>query len=183
MTYVVAERTISGPFTADEVRARIRSGKWCNDLYGLTHCGSLLAPEIDRLVCIYRAPDAEAVRSASDRGRFPYDRVWAATVHGPAGPEPLTMREEAGAAPEPRAIVVQRVFDSPAVIDELQAQEDAHGWCLDAHRVRFLQSLFSIDRRRMLCLYAAPDAEAVRHAQHQAGLPFEQVWGATLCSL
>jgi hypothetical protein len=47
--------------------------------------------------------------------------------------------------------------------------------------VRFLQSLFSLDRRRMLCLYAAPDAEAVRHAQRGAGLPFERIWTTTIC--
>jgi hypothetical protein len=34
----------------------------------------------------------------------------------------------------------------------------------------------------MLCLYAAPDAEAVRQVQHQARLPVEQLWSADLCS-
>ena len=38
------------------------------------------------------------------------------------------------------------------------------------------RSDFSTDGRRSLCLYRAPDAEAVRLAQHEAGLPFDVVW-------
>lgn len=30
----------------------------------------------------------------------------------------------------------------------------------------------------MVCIYAAPDAESVRSAQRQAGMPFETVWAA-----
>ena len=28
----------------------------------------------------------------------------------------------------------------------------------------------------MLCLYEAPDAESVRQAQREAGVPFERAW-------
>jgi hypothetical protein len=30
----------------------------------------------------------------------------------------------------------------------------------------------------MICLYQAPDAEAVRHANRMAGVPFDRVWPA-----
>jgi hypothetical protein len=183
MTFVVAERTIPGPFTAADIRDGIRSSAWCSELYGLTHCGSLLAPEIDRVVCIYRAPDAEAVRSASHRMQTPYDRVWSATLHGPAGPEPVTLPGVADMSPEHRAIVVQRAFDAPVAFADLESREEEQAWCFDAYGVRFLQSLFSADRRRMLCVYVAPDAEAVRQVQRQADMPFEQIWPATLCSV
>jgi hypothetical protein len=73
-------------------------------------------------------------------------------------------------------VVVERSFDAPASMDELQAREDAAAWCLEQHRVQFVRSLFSADRRRMVCLYRAPDAESVRLAQAQAGMPVDRVW-------
>jgi hypothetical protein len=108
--------------------------------------------------------------------------VWSATLHG-QGPDPVT----AWALPQgtddtpSETVLVSRAFEAPVVLEDLQAQEDAQAWCLQSHRVRFLQSLVSLDRQRMLCLYAAPDAEAVRHAQRGAGLPFEQIWTAMIC--
>jgi hypothetical protein len=171
------------PVTAGYVEHSIRAGGWCNELYGLTHLGSLLGPDGLALICFYRAPDAEAVRNVSRQSSMPYDRVWSATLHGPGGSEPLTAQslpQRTDDAPS-ETVLVSRAFAAPVVFEDLQAQEDAQAWCLQSHRVRFLQSLFSLDRRRMLCLYAAPDAEAVRHAQRGAGLPFEQIWTATIC--
>jgi uncharacterized protein DUF4242 len=42
--------------------------------------------------------------------------------------------------------------------------------------VTFLRTFFSRDRKRMLCLYEAPDAESVRVAEGKAGVPFERAW-------
>jgi hypothetical protein len=56
--------------------------------------------------------------------------------------------------------------------------EDAGRWCLDLNGVSFLSSFFARDRTRMVCLYGAPDAEAVRRTNARLGLPFERVWAA-----
>lgn len=185
MAFVVAERTMPGPQTPAQVGDSIRGGRWCNDLYGISHCGSLLAPDRHRVICFYRAPDAESVRDTSQRLGAPYDHIWSATLHGPVGPDPVTALPQDHGSPETSparsTVLVRRSFDAPVAFEELQAREQAHGWCLDSHQVRFLQSFLSIDRRRMLCLYAAPDAEAVRQVQRQTGLPVEQLWDATLC--
>lgn len=73
-------------------------------------------------------------------------------------------------------IVVERAFDEPGDFDELQRHEQQSSWCLETHRVKPLYSYFSTDRRRMLCFYEAPDAEAVRRAQAEAGMPVSGVW-------
>ena len=73
-------------------------------------------------------------------------------------------------------IVVERVFDEPVDFDDLQRREEQSSWCLETHRVKPLYSYFSGDRRRMLCFYEAPDAEAVRRTQTEAGLPVSDVW-------
>ena len=79
-----------------------------------------------------------------------------------------------------RLVMVERSFAEPAVLDDVQAIEDAAAWCLETNRVTFLHTYFSLDRRRMLCLYAGPDAEAVRRAQATAKMPFDRVWAARL---
>jgi hypothetical protein len=46
--------------------------------------------------------------------------------------------------------------------------------------VSHTHSFFSLDGKRMLCFYEAPDAEAVRVAQREAALPVEAVWAGSL---
>jgi len=46
--------------------------------------------------------------------------------------------------------------------------------------VTFIRSYFSKDRKRMICEYEAPDAEAVRRLQRTASMPFERIWTATV---
>jgi hypothetical protein len=75
-------------------------------------------------------------------------------------------------------VLVERSFAEPVVFEQIQTLAERGAWCLEAHRVRFLKSYFSRDRRRMLCLYEAPDAESVRLVQERARLPFERVWAA-----
>jgi hypothetical protein len=75
-------------------------------------------------------------------------------------------------------VIVERKFDEPEAFDELQAQEDRFAWCLEQRRVKFIRSYFSKDRRRMICEYEAPDAEAVREVQRTASMPFERIWAA-----
>jgi hypothetical protein len=73
-------------------------------------------------------------------------------------------------------VIVERRFAAPVAFEDIQAMEDQGAWCLDAHGVTFVRTYFSQDRTRMLCLYEAPDADAVRAAQATIGMPFERVW-------
>jgi len=77
-----------------------------------------------------------------------------------------------------RRIIVERRFEQKPDFDALQAQENAVAWCLEQHRVRFIRSYFSKDRRTMICEYEAPDAEAVRSVQRASGLPYQRIWSA-----
>ena len=73
-------------------------------------------------------------------------------------------------------VIVERSFAEPVAFEDIQALERRRVSCLDAHGVRSLRSYFSRDRRRMICLYEAPDAESVRYAQEKAGMPFDRAW-------
>ena len=77
-------------------------------------------------------------------------------------------------------VVVERSFEEPTNLPELQAKEDAGAWCLRARDVTFQYTLLSRDQRRMVCFYEAPDAEAVRHAQEKGELPYDRIWSAAV---
>ena len=74
----------------------------------------------------------------------------------------------------------ERSWAEAVDIADIQAMEDAGSWCLDTYNVKFVRSYFSTDRKRMLCLYAAPDAESVRQAQRQINMPMDSVWAFEL---
>lgn len=76
-------------------------------------------------------------------------------------------------------VIVERVFDEPVEIEALAATEEQFSWCREQYRVTYLRSYFSKDKKRMLCLYEAPDAESVRELQRTAGMPVERIWAAT----
>jgi hypothetical protein len=77
-------------------------------------------------------------------------------------------------------VIVERSFDEPVQFGEIQAIANRGVWCLEMYGVRYVRSFFSTDRRRMICLYEAPDADSVREAQRKAGVPFERAWAASI---
>lgn len=165
MIDVFVERCFAAPLTPEIVsRVTLAAGGYL-DRHRVAWQGSLLARDGRRLVCHFRAPDTEAARVGLRQAGADVRRLWAGTVHeavgqhGPAG-----------------NVLVERTFAEPMNLADVQAIEDAGAACLQNHRVRFLRTFFSFDRRRMLCLYQAPDAESVRIAQRQAGMPMEAVW-------
>jgi hypothetical protein len=115
------------------------------------------------MVCSFTAPDAESARAALRRTGADVARLWASSVH--AAPSPVSPN-----------VLVERSLPEPGTFERLHALEDERRWCLDQHRVRWSRSYLSADGQRMLCLYEAPDAESVRVAQREAGLPVERLW-------
>lgn len=177
MDVVMLEQRLDPPITLGDVHTMHDQAEWCMGQYRVRHRTSLLAPDGRLLLCAFTAPDAEAVRAVLRKAGRPYLRVWSASVHAPndvPGDAPL---DAAGAG---AIVVVERAFDAPVEFASLQEIEDRGAHCLERHRVRFLRSYFARDRQRMICAYAAPDAESVRLAQRQAGMPFETAWTAAI---
>jgi hypothetical protein len=199
MEHVVIERVFDRPVGPGEVETLEERAAPCFQMHRVRHLRTYLSPEGQRMVCLFEAPDAESVRIANREIGIPVARAWTASVHVPGPPSTSSesaQMEEAGGArgeAEPTAgskaasrehemayIVVERDFDEPVDFREIQAIEDRGAWCLKMYRVSFLRTYFSADRRRMICVYQAPDAEHVRLAQRRAGMPFERVWTASI---
>jgi hypothetical protein len=77
-------------------------------------------------------------------------------------------------------VLVERTFDPALRDEELRAVSRAVGKCLDLHRVRWRASFLARDRRRMLCHFEAPDAEAVRNVFRLAGTAVAGLWAVTV---
>jgi hypothetical protein len=179
MPEIVMVQQFDRPLTAADIHATGARLEWCLKLYGVAPRMHYLARDGRRCVCVFGAPDAEAMRNVLRTGRTHEPLgLWSATVHsGPAdGADP------SAPPPEPRGTlaVVERSFPEPVTFEGIDADEKRSAFCFDAHRVRFVRSYFSFGRRNMICLYAAPDAEAARAANAQAGLPFDTVWPAQI---
>jgi Nickel responsive protein SCO4226-like len=162
-THLFLERTFGTPLTAADAHARARESGWCFEMYRVDWRASFLATSGRTMTCWFAAPDAESARAALRQSGADTRRLWAGTVH--EAPEP--------AVPN---VLVARSFEQPVALESVQAIEDAGAWCLRAHHVKFARTFFSADRKRMLCLYEAPDAESVRLAQHEAAMPVDTVW-------
>jgi hypothetical protein len=123
------------------------------------------------MACVYEAPDAEAVRATQRTGKLPFDRIWPAH-HLPAS-EPPPRRE--GYV----TVVVQR--EMPVAVDVAMVMQLSvrSMECLKLRNGAPIESLLSHDGLRMMCAFVAPDAEAVREANAEAGLPMTRAWPAT----
>lgn len=168
MVDVFLERQFDPPLTTETLERMMTDGTGCFGLYRVEHVGSLLAPDMSRMVCHFTGPDTESVRTALRKADADVTRLWAGTIHDAPG----TTAAEIGTA----NVLVQRTFAAPVALEDIQAIEDAGAWCLEAYHVKFLRTYFSVDRKSMICVYRAPDAEAVRAAQRRADMPLDHVW-------
>jgi Nickel responsive protein SCO4226-like len=171
MADLILERSFDEPITMDDVHAGAEEARECFELHRVAWIVSLLSLDGRKRVCRFHAPDAESVRIALQTARADISRLWSGTVHDAPG---CTRADRRTAN-----VLVERRFDAPVALGDIQALARAGAWCLEAHRVTFLRSFFSADRKRMLCMYRAPDAESVRLAQREAKMPVEDVWAFT----
>jgi uncharacterized protein DUF4242 len=169
MVDVFLERDFEPPVGPPDLLAAWRGGQDCARLYRVEWHGSLLSLDGRKLVCHLRAPDAESARFVLRTGGADVRRMWRGTLHD----APQLGRFAADSA----NVMVRRSFTEPVALEAIQAIESAGAACLEVRHVKFVRTYFSADRKRMLCLYRAPDAESVREAQRYAGVPMDDVWG------
>ena len=179
MEHVIVEGRYPEPTTPQAVMERGEGQRFCFDLYRSHPVTHYLALDGVNMCCVFRAPDAESVRRTLAKiGVLPPDRVWTASLEGRDGDMADLARAASLAAGSEALVLVERDFAEPVDFAAVQAMEDAGCWCLDQHHVSFLGTFFAKDRRRMICLYAAPDAESVRITNRRLRLSFERAWAA-----
>jgi hypothetical protein len=168
MTELILERTFDPAFTPAEVVELAADSADCFGMHRVAWEASYLSADGHKMVCHFRAPDMESVRIALRQIGSDLSVFWKGSVHDAPGIDAA----EIGKA----NVLVERSFDDGVVLQDIQDIEDAGIRCLEIRHVRFLRTFFSADRKRMICLYEAPDAESVRQAQREAGAPFDEAW-------
>jgi hypothetical protein len=168
MTDVILERKFDPALTPDGVLQMAVHAAGCFDIHRVAWHGSLLSADGHRMCCWFSAADLESTRIALRELGDEAMVCWRGSVHTVAG---LSDEDIASAN-----VLVERSFESAVTLQEIQDIEDAGIACLETRNVRFIRTFFAADRKRMICLYAAPDVESVCQAQRGAAVPFDEAW-------
>jgi len=79
--FVVLEREFPEPLSPEDV-PRMAAETQCLELYRVKPVCSYLMPDGLRMVCVFQAPDAQALRSVGRANGFPPNFVvWSSTLH------------------------------------------------------------------------------------------------------
>jgi hypothetical protein len=165
-TNLFLERTFDKPLTPEDVLKEAGESAWCFDLHRVQWHGSFLGRDGRALICRFSAADIESARLALRDSDTDVSCFWSGTVH-----------ESPNSAPP--NVVVERSFAAAVQFEDIEQVARAKAWCLETHRVSHTHSFFSLDGKRMLCFYEAPDAEAVRAAQREAAMPVDAIWACS----
>lgn len=77
---VVVTRSFDKPVELGDIQAIEDAGAWCLEAHGVQFVRTFFSTDCKRMVCLYRAPDAESVRRAQSGAGMPVERVWAFQV-------------------------------------------------------------------------------------------------------
>ena len=164
MSLVLTIRNFPTELSLDDIATLSEESKGCMESWSANWQYSFRDPSNNRILCFFAAPDAESVRIGIRQAGWTGEAIVKSMTVTKA-------RHDLDAN-----VIVERHFDEAVEFDNLQNTENQHAWCLAQHQVIFIESYFSLDRKTMICLYHAPDAESVRTAQRQATMPFDRVW-------
>ena len=168
MTEVLVERYAEEPLTDSEFARMAAAGRGCLDLHRVHWYRTLLSADARELVCHFSAADLESVRMVLRAQGSLRAEVWSCAVRDAPG---ITNQELSQAN-----VFASWRFDEPVALEELESIDASASVCLQNHRVRFLRTFVAADRRRVVCLCRAADAESVRLALRDASRPVERVW-------
>ena len=168
MELVLVERSFAQPVTFEDIQKQEEAGSWCLDTYNVRFLRTFFSKDRRRMVCLYEAPDAEAVRSAEQQAKVPFERAWTCQI--------LQGKDISADAAAKEYVIVERAFPSPVTADYISSAFRSARSCFDIHRASYLESFLGRDGLNMVCVFRAPDAEAVRTANNQAKAPYTDIW-------
>lgn len=168
---IVVERSFQEPLDLAALQAQEDAQQQCLDTHRVRFVGTYVAGHQRNMVCVYDAPDAEAVRVTQDRAGLPYDRIWAATsVFG----HPIQEN------PHGEIVVVPRSWPRALTPADVRHMLKVGADCLERARITLVASILAHAGRRQFCVYAARDTDSVRRANDEGGAPYEDAWRATV---
>jgi uncharacterized protein DUF4242 len=172
MELVLVERHFASPVDFASIQALEDAGAWCLQAHQVTFLKTFFARDRKRMLCLYEAPDAESVRVAAGKAGVPFERAWACEkIVGDAAGVAVGQREH---------VMVERRFPQPITPEDVRRIEASSAWCLDVNDASRLESYLSRDGQTLVCLFLAPDLEALRRVGRMLELPDAILWSTTL---
>jgi hypothetical protein len=167
MSDVFYLRPIDPPATPEALQQMAQHAGGCFKLHRVDWKQSFLSDDGQRMLCWYRAPDAESARLALKELGSNMNAVWAGTVIGE--------RESPRHGASERTVVAESVFESPRSGQELAAALSR----LEDERTTLVRSFFSSRGTRLVCVCSTSSTDAVKASQRAlegVGLSAEAVW-------
>ena len=163
MTDVFVEWTVEMRLGESDMEELMRDSIECRKVHKVQFRESLLDDEGQRLICHFRAPDAESVRMALRCVGANIDFLWSGTIH--EGPEQ-----------EVANVVVERKMSRSILTDTIKAIDGIASEWTDLYGFRLTRAIISHDGTRLFCLYKAPDTESISLAQTQNDSLSTTIW-------
>lgn len=173
MELVLLERRFEHPVTFEQIQSLEDSGARCLTAHNVRFVKTFLSRDRRRMLCLYEAPDAEAVRLAENQARAPFLRAWSCTK---------LQKEDPIGLPSSgfENVIVEREFPKPVSVEFVMDAYRTKVWCFQTYAIEHVETYLAKDGLRMVCLFQSPDAESVRMANQLAEAPFTEVWTANL---
>jgi hypothetical protein len=172
MELVLVERRFEQPVAFEDIQGQERAQSWYLDTYHVRFLKTFFSKDRRRMLCLYEAPDAETVRRAQEQAKVPFEHAWTCqNVKSPDEPLDISFKEY---------VVVERVLAQPVTSEFLSSALRSSRGCMELHRASHLESFLERDGLKMVCVFRAPDAEAVRTVNAQLGAPDGDTWTASV---
>jgi hypothetical protein len=163
MADVFVEWTVESRLHEHDVQSLMHDSNACRDIHKVQFRESLLDEEGRRLICHFRAPDAESVRMALRCVGANIDDLWSGTIHDRPG----------SATPN---VVVECDLNYSMLTDTDKALDAAASEWNDLFGFTMVRAIVSGDGRRLVCLCEAPDAQSILLAQDQNDMLATSIW-------
>jgi hypothetical protein len=168
---VFVERLFDPPLRAHEIEAVLQPRRSRLTARGIEWREGFLDRSGRRMLCRFNALDEAAVRHALRLVHVEVSALWAGRAYTPG-----LLPVPDSTAVSSSLVLAQHQIEHPVTLADLRTVESLCEWCFETHRIRLIRILVSMDFRRIVYLYCAPDAESVRLAHRQAGLGLDHVW-------
>jgi hypothetical protein len=130
------------PSSDGRTQAEIES-TGCFDLHGIELQESFVAAEERRVLCHFRAPDAESVRLALRQGDIPVECIWTGIIFE-------------GGMPAAANVVIEYTLAPPLPAEPRDALEVARSQWLQPLGLSLQSAVFDLGRSRMILFCEAP---------------------------
>lgn len=171
MGLVIVERRFAEATPFEEIQALEDRVAWCLEQHEVRFLRTYFSRNRRHMVCIYEAPDADAVRTTQRQGEIPFETIWSGKL--------LIPSEQAPPVEGLEQVVVQQVLPVSYSAEQVGGIMEQTRGCFDLYRAALRQTYLALDGMRMICVFDAPDAESVRTAKVQSGIPLVRAWSCS----